>query len=266
MPTFSWKRGLKHAALPVLALVIASGAYATTSHRIDAYKLGEATGKAAVGVLAIVMAISYLAQTGRTTAAWGLGIGLPVALSVGVIVALGVSGPSAPPVRPLTAADRAPLERTTIAGEPRLHHPSLGFSVRDPGPDFKDIAGQARSNDDTRRIYVYTDLKSGDTLQIGISAITVFDEHAFREFTDGIVAGLRQSASAAGKSFAETRHDVTCADGRCNAQLAATIDTTHVHLAAYTIARPDGAPLALAIIGIGESPTALADVVASYKP
>ena len=153
----------------------------------------------------------------------------------------------------------------TIGGEARLRHPTLGFSVRDPGASFNPVPASERDSEDMR-ISPYVAVEAGQAFQVGITPIGGDGERGFREFVDGMLSGIRKSAAAQKLTVAESRHDVTWTGGHGEAHIVGQINTTTMQLAAYTITRRDGATLAVAVIGIADSPTAFTDVLASFKP
>jgi hypothetical protein len=126
--TYSWKKALAHAGIAAVVVVAAGAALVATHRASDSERFGEGVGRFAAFVGLASYGISYLLQTGRRAAGLGVLITLVAAIAgLGVVVYL------SSPRFALTAADRAPL---VVDGD-RLRHPTLGFSIHNPGASFQ---------------------------------------------------------------------------------------------------------------------------------
>jgi hypothetical protein len=92
-PPFHVGRGLLHAVLTLVAVIVIFGALLFVLPVADPNRYGEGVGRFAFFMCLGALGTSALAQTGRRTAAWVVG-GLLGALVVGLVVLLVVIAPS----------------------------------------------------------------------------------------------------------------------------------------------------------------------------
>lgn len=86
-PSFRWGRGLLHAFLALVAIVVVFGIVAVALPVADPQRFGEGVGRFSFFVGLGALCVSALAQNGRRTAAWVVGSLLAV-LVAGLVVLL----------------------------------------------------------------------------------------------------------------------------------------------------------------------------------
>jgi hypothetical protein len=168
-------------------------------------KLGEGAGQFATVCFVIGLGGSYCWQTGRRAGGIAL-FGVVGALIVGTGIAIGVGSHSSG--AHFKASDREALVRYTDGGEKWLRHPTLGFSLRDPGQGFNEapqFAAMMMSGGDKDAIYyAYADTGPNAVLVVAALPESVDSPGDLEKSLDGIERGLRNSlakGAAAGAPF-----------------------------------------------------------------
>jgi hypothetical protein len=194
------KRALFHAGITAVIVIAMCAAIAGAGVVQDTGKFGEGVGYALVFVFPGAFGVSWLRQTGRTTAASALIIAI-VALLAGAF-ALGWRARHAHDFR---AADRAPM----IDEGGRLRHPTLGFSIESPGPTFHDAPAMAavmRSSYGGDAIfYAYAD--AGPTAALLITVIN--GPLDLSKELDNLQRGMEASAAKRGTTAGTLEKTVT---------------------------------------------------------
>jgi hypothetical protein len=252
--SFSWKRGLKHAAIPSALFVVAGAVLATQSR--DPEKLGEGMGRLLFVLIAVALGASYLWQTGKRRIALAVGIGFG-ALICGLTAAALATRPAH---RPLA---RVPLLDVTEGGTRWLRHPALGFAVKHPGADYveaPELAAVMGSGDPDTVYYAYTDSARTAVLAIGVMNDIGATRATLDDAMQGIERGLRAQAGA--MSIADRQ--LTWDDHHHEARLHAVIGGAHYRVAAFAL--PERSPPLVVVINvISQDPDALADVLLALR-
>lgn len=193
-----------------------------------------------------------------------------VAISMGVSYLM-VRVLSADAPAPLEAAERAELvERDTVEG-PVLSHPTLGFSLRHPGPMFFPSREyeqhlEALARDDSTRFYEYSELASGKILLIALSKR---NEQSGREFAEMVrnVEKLYQQklASRVGEGAPIETIAATVDGARGTAEIHDKVGTsTHLRLSAWRKVRGDSGYVVM-VIGVSPAGDAFGEVISSFR-
>lgn len=194
-PPFRWGRGVLHALLALGLVVLAFAAVTVVVPVADPRRFGEGVGRFSFFVGLAVLGVSWLAQTGRRLAAWVVG-GLVLAAVVGVFVLVAAVAPKRAAesrVQPLPSEDLVRLDGT-------LRHPSLDFSIPDPGPSLEPqpaLAQQLIDAEPSARAWVYADLAAGEIVMVMLTADTASSESAFTGFFEGTVSGQQAAMGSA---------------------------------------------------------------------
>jgi len=135
-PTFSWKRGLLHAVLALVAVVVFGAALAGVlgMEGAAAREAGQAIGRLAGIIGGAAFGGSYLFQTRRRAGALALGLAFVALVGAGIVGGMMKRGRNRN--TSLTAEEKAPMVIADEDGERRLRHPGFGFSLLHPGPKF----------------------------------------------------------------------------------------------------------------------------------
>jgi hypothetical protein len=271
-PSWSWKRALLHAGLAFGAVVaLGAAAFAVLQRpESNASKFGEGVGRLSVFTAAVVFGTSWLGQSGRRRAAIGLVAGF-VALVGGLfaVITLTPRGPGGHHARALSAADRAPLVVITEGGQPRLRHPTLGFSLSHPGPAFRDAPEVAVAMSDVRDPdainYGFQEPGSQSALVVSVMYGMGGSRAALSEHLDGVQRGL--AGSPVGKSDLRVlKKEVTWDDHRHLGRLSVSIaGEMHVELASYSVVPVEGDPYIVNLFVMTRQPDRFADLLASFR-
>jgi hypothetical protein len=217
---YSWKKALLHALIP-LSIIIVGGAIAIAAGAVKApRRFGEGLGQFSVFAMLLAVGVSYLAQTGRRRAAWGVGAGAVGLVGVIVVVLVAAGPPAARAV--LTAAERRPLEIREQGGERRLVHPTLGFSLLHPGPGFVEseqaaAVFQQSTRDPGAHAYAYA--RASDRSFVIVTIGKGLDSRAGME---GMVRGLTRPLLQAVKARVK-ENEITWSESRKEAVLSAEL-------------------------------------------
>lgn len=265
---FQWKRGVRHALVPVVVVIGGSAALAFGFGVADAEKLGEGIGRFAAVAFALGLGISYLAQTGRRNQAIVASVLFGAALAaLAVVIVVGASHRT----QPLPERDRVPLRATDVAGERRLVHPTLGFSILHPGGAFTESPQMAalmragNPDDPTVHYYAYADPQPTAGLIIGIINDTGSSRAAFTEAVRGMRSGLDKQARGAG-AVEIVDDQITWDAVPPHARLHAVMAGAHVRLDAYALRPEHHAPVIAVVMVMSRDADALANVRASFRP
>ena len=253
---FSWRRGLL-AGAPIAALTIGYFAWLRRSAPSPEAALRGwwVIALLVLGEIVLSLGTSYLSQTGRKEIAKLVSVGAALALLGGVWWYGHRPGSTV-----FTDEERAAF----VIGEQRLVHPTLGFSVLNPGPGFVATGSQAfRSN---AQFYVFTDRAAGEALTIGLFKGQGDSAHSLRELVYSMAGQASALAGGSGARVRVVQLDVPETDpprGDLHAIIGAG---KHYRLRAYGWNRPGKAPIAVMIAILSSSPDAHADVLASFQP
>ena len=242
--TFSWKRGFKHALIPLALVIVAGAVIAATRHVANPEKFGEGVGRFAAVCLVAGLGISALIQKGKQGAAWACGLALG-GLIVGGTVYLVLAER---PARTHAVVDRSPLVEDGL----RLRHPSLGFSIRRPPASFKlspEVAATMGGMDPDVVTYAYAE--EPPSMVLAVSVMYGMDAGDLAEAIKGIKSGLSK-----GGPVTWIRDDL----GKTEAHIHGVVSGAHVQVAAYQL------PTAIVtVMVVAREADALADVLASFQ-
>lgn len=172
-------------------LVCVTGIAAAVLHVRDPKAFGEAVGRFAFVIAAIVFGLSCLGQSKGFKLALAIGAAL---LVLGGLGAIGLRQPDAIALGP---AEHAPLVSRIRNGEPRLAQETLGFSLHDPGPAFQDLpaelAAKMISSDETRASWGRFDPKTSQVLLISFWRQPSPSAKDLEEFAQGVRKGMAES-------------------------------------------------------------------------
>jgi hypothetical protein len=245
---FSWKRAIKHAAIPCLLVFVAGLALGVNS--ADPEKAGEGVGRFLVVVFGVSAGVSYLVQTGRKKAAIGVAVG-SVALVVLAVVALWNEGGGH---RKPPPGFRAPMLATS---DGRLEQPGLGFSIPHPGsgfiekPELAAMASGAGADRDAM-YYAYADTGPTAVLVVTITADVMSNRVDLERFADGVERGFQKEAIKVGSApplvrnivWTSERRDVTMSGKAGEGSYRVRVFARPRYTLAITVASSD--PTALA--------------------
>jgi hypothetical protein len=251
---FSWKRGLKHAAIPAALFLVAGAALATQSR--DPEKLGEGMGRLLIVVIGAALGASYLWQTGKRRIALAVGIG--VCALIGGLTAASLATWHAH--RPLV---RVPLLDVTEDGTRWLRHPELGFAVKHPGADYieaPELAAVMGNGDPDTVYYAYADAARTAVLTIGV----MNDIGATRAALDDAIVGIERGLRAQVGATSIVDRQLMWDDHHHEARLHAMIASAHCRVAAFAF--PGRSPPLVVVVNvISQAPDALADVLRALR-
>lgn len=235
---FSWKRGILHALIPFAAVIALGLLVVAVKDVADPEKFGEGLGRFAVVSLLAGMAVSYLFQTGKRKAGWGVLAGFVLVIGAVAFVLFTID--------PRPEIDR----RALIDDGVTLRHPSLGFTLKRPPADFHDapqlVKGMGDQGKDTV-IYAYAPATPGVGLIIGVIWGT--------DHFDAVVRGVKRGLLKSGATWDDEQIGTDVAHLRAHIRtISMRVDLHQVHGAIVTlnVMSPD--------------PNALADVISSFQP
>lgn len=268
MAAFSWKRGLKHAVLPFLLVIVAAGVVVVVRPPKNPEKFGEGTGQFAFVIGALAFGASYLAQTGRRAAALVVAVatfGLLFAIT-SVVVFGWTNHPKLDP------RDRVPLVEYSDNGERWLRHPTLGFALRHPGEGFKEapqfagLMARGAGSDDTL-YYAYADAEPSAILMVGIAPEGADSAEDLGKTVDGIERGMRDSAAkqTPDAKLEVIERTISWDSGR-DARLHIALAGAHMRLHVFARKRPDGTPYIVILGAMSKSADALEREIAELRP
>lgn len=180
----------------------------------DPKRFGEGVGRFAFFIALGALGVSALAQTGRRVGAWVVG-GLLCALVAGLLVVLVTHAPSGGPEqrpRPLPTDE-------LVRADGALRHPSLGFSIPDPGPGLLPQPALARQMEQTvpdSRSWVYADTDAGEIVIVMLTAGTSTSEQTFTEFFEGAARGQMNAMAASGMPTDERERSIRWSERRAH--------------------------------------------------
>jgi hypothetical protein len=262
-PAWSWRRALAH-ALVALGVVVAAGALLVAVGAVpEPQRFGEGLGRFGLLAMAVTAGVSYLAQTGRRRAAWGLALG--TAGLLGLVTALLLGALRADRSAALTATERADLQLEVRDGERWLTHPTLGFALRHPGPSFEPAqevatAMASADADDGMATWGFVDRHTGEAL--AVMAVKGIES---RRDLDGFLKGFRDSLEGAGGRI--EREDVAWDDARREVRLEMSIEgEARVSIRALGATRgPDRTAFLIATLATTDDPARAAVLVESLS-
>ncbi len=167
-----------------------------------------------------------------------------------------------PRTRSLSEADRSPL----VADGDRLRHPTLGFSILNPGPSFHEAPRATALMQDAcvgagAQCFAYADTNANgrpdNVLVVSINAnIDNLDG-----YFDSIEAGLRTSAASQQNVTMTTLDKHNTENG---AVLEVTFGVTHVSVEAYRLP-PQHAPIVVMLMAVVKNEHSLDKVLSSLQ-
>jgi hypothetical protein len=257
---YSPKRAIVHVAIAIAVVFAAAGTLIGVGVVIDTEAFFEGLAQFTVFVALLVYTISYLLQSGRRRTA--LGIGGSVVVIVALALAFVTTSPPvpAPTITPLTSADRAPL----VADGDRLRHPTLGFSIKQPGPGFHEAthyAAMANSNAGSGSLYYAyadagSDARPNAVLMVGIA--TGGDLTA-------VLAGVELSLSNTATQQHAPLIPIARAVGSDEAQLHVTLGGAHFRIHLYAREPANHSPIYVSLTVMSRDEHALDDVLSSLR-
>jgi hypothetical protein len=217
----------------------------------DTYRAGEVVCRFALLVAAVTFGISSLVQGGRR--AWP-------AVAVAAVVVLAVASHFGWFARGLTAADRAPL---LVDGD-RLRHPTLGFSIANPGSAFHEAPAAAAQMRDSLKLPdapVYAYAGPGTPPSALLLVVVKPLESSVPQELDGVEAGMLASATT--KNLSPTLIDHHATDDQANAHMK--FGDVHTRVQIYLRHPPDREPMTVTLMVISRDEHALDDVLGSLR-
>jgi hypothetical protein len=268
-PGVSWKRALLHGLIPVAVAIGGGLIVVATADVADPERFGEGLGQFSVFAYLAGVGISWLAQSGRRRTAWIAGALLVAMVAALAIVAFAVGRRAS---EPLTAAERAPLQVIDDGGQRRLVHPTLGFSVRHPGPGYQErpalAAMMGLGSDPAAQVFAYAEDPPADALIVAI----IKDAGRTRDGLDEMIAGLERGLAASareqmpGAALQVDRREVIWTDAERVARVQIRVgDLATIRVDAHPV-RPAGrAPFVVALMTMTTEAAALAGVIDSFR-
>ena len=269
-PTFSWKRGLLHAVLALVAVVVFGAALAGVlgMEGAAAREAGQAIGRLAGIIGGAAFGGSYLFQTRRRAGALALGLAFVALVGAGIVGGMMKRGRNRN--TSLTAEEKAPMVIADEDGERRLRHPGFGFSLLHPGPKFleapelvKPKPGQ--KHDDTTQEYGFADREDNAVLLVSVMKGMGGTREQLVAHVDGVQRGFVESLPAAGPLHWGDKQ-VTWTDGEKRARLEGSFGADmRLELTAYSILRPDHEPFIVNVMMISPDAERFANVTGSLR-
>lgn len=267
MAAFSWKRGLKHAVLPFLLVIVAAGVVFAVRPPKNPEKFGEGIGQLAAVIGALAFGASYLGQTGRRVGAILLSI--VIVGSLGALAAVFVI--EAPKRQVLSEADRRSLVESSDGGERWLRHPTLGFAIHHPGEGFAEAPQfasmlEAKGGGDDTVYYAYADAQPTAVLVVGVALARIDSSEDFARTVDDIESGIRDSAAkqAPDAKLEVVEHTIDWDSGR-DARIHVVFAGAHMRLHVFARKRVDGASYVVILGAMSQSADALDNVIRELR-
>jgi len=266
-PPFSAKRAALHVGI-ALGVLILAGVIAVAAGVVkNPSRFGQGLGRFGAFLILGTLGISFLAQTGRRRAAWITAGATLATLAVLVAAVVGLSG-RARSARILTPAEKADLVQVSTGGERRLRHPSLGFSVLDPGPGFHPsarVASILRAESALDRgtcSWAWRRNSDGAVFLVRI----VKGLGATRSSFEGFLRGMRGSLTQAGRGEV-TRWKLEWTDRLRQADLDVLArKAVHARHRAYAVRLgPERTPYIVVVGSIARDPAALEPALYSLR-
>lgn len=179
-------RALLHTLAVIVVFAIVTGI--VTFEVADPKRMGKAVGSFSLVLALLTVGWSWLAQTGRRTAAMVVS-GLALALMIGVVSMIVVLGKSAQDER---AEQTAVVDQDLIRADGRLRHSTLGFSVPDPGPSFVPLPDTMSGKFPawlSAKAWIYSDASAGEVFTVLLVAGAGAHEKNFGDFFGGMAEG-----------------------------------------------------------------------------
>jgi hypothetical protein len=272
-PKWSWKRALLHALFAFIAvLAVGVGAFALLARpESDGRVFGEGLGRLSVFSAAVVFVASWLLQTGsrKTGIAMIAGIAT-VMVGLFVLIASGAYGIKGPADNRVTAAERAPLEEITEAGERRLRHPAFGFSIRHPGPGFQESAEVVKAMgmrpDPESQTYGFIDADSGAIFALSVMKGMGASQLALKQHLDNFERGLRSSLAVKAEPRTLEKGILWDERRRVGTLRVAVGEDIGVALAAYAVERPAQAPFIVNLSITAHNAERFKSLLDSFRP
>jgi hypothetical protein len=266
----SWGRAVLHAVLAFGAVLVGGAVLAGVLGMAgsDAHKAGQSIGRLAGLVAGAAFGASYLLQTRRRGAALALAIAL-VAL-VGAGAAAGIMTRSPHRDTSLTAAEKQPLVIGDDAGERRLRHPGLGFSILHPGPKFLEAAELGKpkpgqKHDDTTQEYAFADREGRSVLLVSVMKGMGGTREKLAEHLDGVQRGFVGSLPE-GAPLHWGDKQIRWTDERHQARLVGAFGGgMGVQIAAYSVLRDGQEPFIVNVMIIAPDADRYTRVTESFR-
>jgi hypothetical protein len=254
MASYSWRKAGRAAAITAVIVLVIGLAVGVSVAR-DPHAVGELTGRCMMLCAAFAYAMSYLLQTGRKRIAIG------AVVLVGALVVAGAIGVSLDRTHGFSAADRVPL---VVDGD-RLRHPTLGFSIANPGPGFHEDATQAKGMYDAFKVQdapVYAYAGPGNPPSAVL--MVMVDNYGGDDLShnlDGFEQGVRESAG-------EQKLTVTTVDKHATADEATVhvvVGPVHMRMHAYARNPANHAAIEVTVLVVSRDEHELQGVLDSVR-
>jgi hypothetical protein len=191
-----------------------------------------------------------------------------VALVAAVAPAAGCKRRKAPGA--LTEAQRAPLVVVGQGAEQRLRHPAFGFTVRHPGPAFRDApelvaAYQAAGPDPETQHYGFLDEATRTALTISV----MNGMGGSRESLAGHIDDFQRGFAGSAVGSANLRwlgKEIAWDDNRQQATVRAEAAGLQIEVVAHSVQPPQGPPFIVNLTAAGPQIDGLRKTLSSFQP
>ena len=268
-PAWSKKLAARHALFALVVVISAGfGAFALLKQpESDGRLFGEGLGRLSVFTAGVAFLASWLHQTGRRRVAVGV-VAAFSTLVVGLFIALAV-GERHRIADTISDAERAPLQVVEQYHEQRLMHPAFGFSLRHPGPGFREapevVAAMGMQRDPSTQWYGFMEPATGATLLISVMKGMGGSEAKLTQHLDGLLAGIEHSLAGKATARVLTRGVLWDESRHVGTLSLAVGDLTHVEVAAYSVDRPGQAPFIVNLMIMAPDAKRFAALLDSFR-
>jgi hypothetical protein len=167
----------------------------------------------------------------------------------------------------LVAADRAPLVEDGVAGQRRLRHPTLGFSMLHPGPEFAEapeIVAKLHKPGDQSQYYAYADSPVTEALAIAVAGDEIDSRDQLAKELTAFENSFRGAAEVSSHATMSVVDDGVQWEGRRQAHFHLLVGGAHYRGLLVPMSPTGHDPILVALIVISQDPDALAGVLASF--
>lgn len=234
-PEFRWGHAVLHALVALVLTVVVTGTLAFTLDVADPRRFGQGVGRFSLFMMLGALGASWLFQTGRRAAAAivsGLLLSLlAILVAMVIMVDPGLSG-SLP-------------DDDLLRLDDRLHHPTLGFTIPDPGPNLdenSELAATYLPSDRDSRAWVYEDRDLSEVVIVILAGRAATDAQTFEDFFTGVLRGQTSAMEDAAVVADERERSIRWADRRAHAYV---IMAGEIHLRVDAFGLPGGEAMVL---------------------
>jgi hypothetical protein len=252
----SWRKvALKALAWGVgaLALMVALAAF-----KHHGFRLGKVEVLFAVGAAAVEVVHGVLHERG-----WVMASKTFIFIVFVGVLGLGRFLDHKTEARELTDGERTPLVAVGEGEGRRLRHPTLGFSIRDPGAAFKLVVSQAFAP--TAQYDGYQNAAGDVNMVVGLVKGIGDSEASLREF---LTAMKDAPVGSPTRRLDVTRLETSggaAPEGRLRGWIHGTLGEVSYRLSAHGFTK-DGTSYAFFVAVASVEPDALAEVLTSFEP